>query len=111
MWLLDHNLPVQLKAVILSLNIQCETTRDRGWEQLQNGVLVATSHKAGFNCILTRDVQFVNDAARALKTHPTMALVLLRIPQRRSSVFIDAFLSQWKIRPISPVAGSLVIWP
>lgn len=111
MWLLDHNLPVQLKSVVLSLNIQCDTTRERGWDKLENGALVSACSVAGFTCILTRDVRFVNEAARALKIHPAMALVLLRLPQRRSAVYCKTFLAQWRAKPITPLPGQLVTWP
>lgn len=79
MWLLDHNLPVQLKSTLISLKIDCDTTRARGWDKLQNGDLVAASFAAGFKCILTRDVRFAQDAKKALKAHPTFAVVLIRL--------------------------------
>jgi len=111
MWLLDHNLPVQLKATLQSLKIDCDTTRARGWDKLQNGELVAASFTAGFRCILTRDVLFAKEAEKALKSHASMAVVLLRVPQRRSIVYIQTFLTEWMKNPISPKAGQLLNWP
>ena len=111
MWLLDHNLPVQLKPTILSLKVDCDTTRARGWDNLQNGELVAVSFAAGFRCILTRDVRFAKDAEKALKSHPTMAVVLIRLPQRRGSGYIQEFLSAWKTATIVPKPGQMFVWP
>jgi hypothetical protein len=111
MWLLDHNLPVQLKLAILNLKIDCDTTRARDWDRVQNGELVATSFAAGFRCILTRDVRFANEAEKALKSHPTMAVILIRLQQRRSSEYVQAFLNAWKVTPITPKPGQMQIWP
>ncbi len=111
MWLLDHNLPVQLKAAILSLKIDCDTTRARGWDKLQNGELVSASFSAGFRCILTRDVRFAKDAEKALKTYPDMAVVLMRLSQRRSTEYVQSFLTAWKSKPFTPKPGQMQIWP
>ena len=111
MWLLDHNLPVQLKAAILALNIDCDTTRARGWDKLQNGELVSASFGAGFRCIITRDVLFAKDAEKALKTYPDMALILVRLSQRKSAGYVQAFLTAWKAKPFTPISGQMLIWP
>lgn len=111
MWLLDHNLPVQLKATLLSLKIDCDTTRARGWDKLQNGELVTASFAAGFRCILTRDVRFAQEAEKALKSHPAMAVVLIRLRQRSGSAYTNAFLDAWKVAAITPKPGQTVTWP
>ncbi len=67
--------------------------------------------EAGFICILTRDVLFSLAAAKALKTYPTMAIVLLRLPQAKGSAYAASFLSHWKTQKIIPVPGKLVEWP
>ena len=110
-WLLDHNLPAQLKAVLISLGINCETAQDRGWEKLQNGDLVRASSLAGFSCILTRDVRFEQAARFSLKSYSKMSIVLIRLPQRRSKIYLAAFSSAWKLKPIVPVSGKVVVWP
>ncbi len=111
MWLLDHNLPRQLYETLRSLSIPCETTDKRGWDELENGALVVAAEKSGFDCILTRDVLFGMSAAKALKKHPTMAVVLLRLPQAKGTVYATTFLSHWKKQKIIPNAGKLIEWP
>lgn len=40
MWLLDVNIPRQLKALLSELGIPSETATERGWGTLVNGDLV-----------------------------------------------------------------------
>ena len=111
MWLLDHNLPIQLRETLKSLNVRSKTTRELGWDKLANGDLVAAAVRSGVTCILTRDVRFGETATAVLKQFPTMAIVLLRLPQRRHSIYTESFLKNWSVKPISPLAGRLIEWP
>ena len=50
MWLLDVNLPTGLLALLRGYSISCDTTANRGWRDLTNGLLAeaafgAPSHK------------------------------------------------------------------
>jgi hypothetical protein len=111
MWLLDHNLPRQVYDVLKSLSVSCETTDNRGWDALENGALVSAAYEAGFDCILTRDVLFSESAGKALKNYPKMAVVLLRLPQAKGSIYAATFVNNWKNQKIIPIPGKLVEWP
>jgi predicted nuclease of predicted toxin-antitoxin system len=89
MLLLDHNLPHQLRELLATYGLKAETAASRGWERLRNGELVAAAHAAGFETIFTRDLKFADSAAKALQALPAMALVVIKLPQRRfpQSVF------------------------
>ena len=82
MWLLDHNVPVQLQRVLLDLGIEAETVVARGWQALRNGDLVATANREGFGVLLTRDTRFAEVARRALDQLPEFTVVVVRLPQR-----------------------------
>ena len=43
MWLLDHNLPIQLLECLKSLNIESDSTANREWQELTNGKLVSSA--------------------------------------------------------------------
>jgi predicted nuclease of predicted toxin-antitoxin system len=111
MWLLDHNLPRQLTPILAELGIQCETTRSRGWEQLRNGELVQTASKAGFTTILTRDRGFGDQAQKALKSYPQVAVVLITLPQLRGAAYAEAVRQAWRQNPIRARPGDVVQWP
>jgi hypothetical protein len=111
MWLLDHNLPIQLRNLLKEFQISVETTSARKWEKLFNGNLVETAYAAGFRVILTRDLKFGEAAARALSSHPEMAVVLVKLSQRASTAYLEAFRSEWNVAKIVPLAGKLVEWP
>ena len=111
MWLLDHNLPAQLKPALYRLSITCATTYERGWHQLKNGELVAAAYPAGFRCVVTRDVRFAESAAHALTAFPEMAVVLLHLPQNRGSVYAQRFAAEWLRSAIIPVPGQMLSWP
>jgi hypothetical protein len=55
MWLLDVNLPTGLLALLRGCGISCDTTANRGWRDLTNGLLAEAAFGAGFRVILTRD--------------------------------------------------------
>ena len=78
MWLLDHNLPVNIKRFLTEKGIQCETTFERGWQLLTNGHLVEAATKGGFGVILTRDVKFGNAAKESISKYKNVSIVLIR---------------------------------
>ena len=112
MWLLDHNLPRQLYEVFVSsLKISAETANNRQWETLENGALVRAAVHAGFTCILTKDVRFRESAAKTLLLYPDFSIVLITLKQQRGIHYAEAFLGAWKVAPILPIPGQLVVWP
>lgn len=111
MLLLDHNLPHQLRELLAGYGLQAESTVYRGWERLKNGDLVAAAHSAGFTAILTRDVKFAQSTAKALLTFPTMAIVIIRLPQRSWRLYQAAFREAWTVTPITPSPGKVAVWP
>jgi hypothetical protein len=50
MWLLDVNMPRQLKGLLSELGVSAETANDRGWGTLVNGELLKTAAISGFDC-------------------------------------------------------------
>ncbi len=111
MWLLDHNLPRQLAPLLQSFGISAETTAQRGWQALSNGELVKAVASVGVVCILTKDHDFSQAAAKALKKFPDVSVVLITLPQKRGTAYAQAFQEAWSKKPISPVAGKLSRWP
>ncbi|MCB0411457.1 MAG: DUF5615 family PIN-like protein [Bdellovibrionales bacterium] len=111
MWLLDHNLPIQLLDCLQNLNIQCDSTVNRGWQELSNGKLVSKAVEAGFTCILTKDKLFSQSASNALSNYPEMAIVLIKLAQCRGFQYIQNFQDEWKSTPIVPQRGKSTEWP
>lgn len=111
MLLLDHNLPAQLKAIFTSHGFTCATTYEHGWQELENGDLVAKASNAGFTCIVTKDVRFGLAAARALKTHPNMAVILIRLPQGKSADYTARVEARMQSNPLVPTPGKIIEWP
>ena len=111
MLLLDHNLPHQLQKLLAAYGLKAETAASRGWERLRNGELVAASHAAGFDTIFTRDSKFADSASKSLQALPTMALVVIKLPQRSWKLYADAFRSAWSTAPVIPQPGQVVFWP
>jgi len=111
MWLLDVNMDVRLVQTLSELGVQCDTAANRGWRSLSNGNLVSTAASAGFTCLLTRDQRFGESAARALKTFPGFAVIVINLPQHPREKHLQQFLDTWRALPIEPVAGRLVRWP
>ena len=91
MWLLDKNVPVQLKNLLSEFGIASVTADSKGWGGLTNGKLVTAAVSEGISCILTRDRQFCQSASRALRDHRTICIVLLTIPQLRAGAFLENF--------------------
>lgn len=111
MWLLDANVDVHLAAVFKEWGIPCETVAHRGWKDLSNGELVAAACAQGFRCLLTRDRLFGESAARALKSFPDFAVVVITLPQQRWPEYRARFQEAWAASPIQPDPGKLIHWP
>lgn len=111
MWLLDNNIPLKIAPLLKSVSISCDTAKNRNWTLLKNGKLVAAASKAGFTCILTRDKFFQESASKVLRENPKMAIVLLVLPQGRGRLYVESFQCAWKMNPIVPVPGKVVMWP
>ena len=111
MWLLDANIDVHLVATLADLGIRSATAGSRGWKALSNGDLVVAASEAGFECLLTRDQLFGESAARALRSFPQFAVVLVGLPQQRWTPYRERFLAAWAESPIQPVPGWLTRWP
>ena len=111
MLLLDHNLPHQLKDLLAAYGLEAETAAFRGWERLRNGDLVTAARAAGFDTIFTRDFRFAESASKSLIDLPTMALVVIRLPQRSWKLYSDAFRDAWAKAPAIPQPGKLIYWP
>jgi predicted nuclease of predicted toxin-antitoxin system len=111
MLLLDHNLPHQLQDVLATYGVKAETAASRGWERLRNGELVEAAHAAGFDTIFTRDLKFGESASTSLKALPTMALVVIKLPQRSWNLYANAFRTAWSQAPVRPQPGQGVFWP
>ena len=52
MWLPDHNVPVQLRGLLVEYGLEAETVVARGWQALRNGDLVVTASREGFRALL-----------------------------------------------------------
>jgi predicted nuclease of predicted toxin-antitoxin system len=111
MWLLDHNVPVQLREVLVEFGIEADTAFGRGWQALRNGDLVATAIRAGFRVLLTRDTRFAEAARSALKPPANLAVIVVRLPQRRWRSYEVEFRHAWAVKRIEPVAGQVIEWP
>jgi hypothetical protein len=111
MWLLDANMDVHLVATLADLGIGSATAGSRGWKALSNGDLVAAASAAGFECLLTRDQLFGDSAARALRSFPQFAVVLVNLPQQRWQQYRETFMAAWAESPIQPAPGRLTRWP
>ena len=95
MWLLDVNMPRQLKGLLAELHISAETATERGWGTLVNGELLQATVNSGFSCLLTRDRLFGEAAAKDLKDYPLFFIVIITLPQVRASQFLSSFREAW----------------
>jgi predicted nuclease of predicted toxin-antitoxin system len=111
MLLLDHNLPHPLRDLLASLGMEAETAAHRGWERLRNGDLVSAASQAGFKAILTRDVKFSQSASTSLLKFPEMSILVIRLPQRSSKLYLSAFRTAWENAPYAAEAGKVIFWP
>jgi hypothetical protein len=90
-WLLDANVDIHLRSVVLAKGIVAESASYRGGTTLVNRALVTETVGAGFNCLLTRDVLFAESAARALLRFPAFAVVVVTLPQRHGLIIETHF--------------------
>jgi predicted nuclease of predicted toxin-antitoxin system len=111
MWLLDKNIPVQLVNLLQKFGIEVLTAEAQAWGALTNGELVAAAVTAGISCILTRDRLFARSAAKALRVHAHLSVVVVTLAQLRAPAFLEAFQQAWSLRPIEPIPGQLIHWP
>ena len=111
MWLLDVNMPRQLKPLLAELGITAETANARGWGTLVNGDLLEAAATAGFRCLLTPDRLFGESASRHLKRYPNFAIVVVLLPQVRAPQFLSSFRAAWEKSPIAPNPGQIQSWP
>ncbi len=98
MWLLDVNMPRQLKGLLAELGIPAETANERGW-----GTLIS--------CLLTRDRLFGESVAGSLIRFPGFSIVHVTLPQARAAPFLASFRAAWGMKPIKPIPGQTHSWP
>lgn len=111
MWLLDANVDVHVVDVLGEFGIRAEAAVDGRWGALTNGDLVLASSAAGFTCLLTHDRRFAQSASVALSSIPNFSIVVIRLPQRTWSKYVEQFRAAWRQKPIVPAAGEVVHWP
>ena len=111
MWLLDVNMPRQLRGLLGTLGIPAETANTRGWGTLVNGDLLEAAAASGFTCLLTRDRLFGESVARNLRRYPNFSIVLVLLPQVRASQFLASFKAAWEKGQITPTPGQVQSWP
>ena len=111
MWLLDANMDVHLLALLQQFGQKTEATTRRGWAALNNGDLVSMAIQEGFTCLLTQDHLFAEAAARALKTHPKFAVVVVHLPQCPWTQYQEIFRAAWLKSSIVPEPGKVIHWP
>ncbi len=111
MWLLDVNMPRQLKGLLAELGIPAETATARGWGTLVNGELLEAAADSDFDCLLTRDRLFGESVSKGLKRYREFSIVIVTLPQVRASQFLDSFRAAWEAEPITPDPGHVRTWP
>ncbi len=111
MWLLDVNMDVHLVRILKEVGVPSDTAANRGWKGLSNGDRVSNAVSAGFTCLLARDQRFGESAARALKTFPSFAVVIIELGQQPLEKHHEQFLAAWFVEPIKPIAGSFIHLP
>jgi hypothetical protein len=111
MWLLDVNVPRQLKGLLSELGVPADLASQRGWGTLTNGDLLQEAAAAGFTCLLTRDRLFGESASRSVKRYPDVSIVLVVLPQVRASQFLEEFRIAWTKHTIVPSPGQIISWP
>jgi hypothetical protein len=111
MWLLDANMDVHVVRLLAEFDVAAESAISRAWETLDNGELVTAAVGAGFTCLLTQDRLFGESAARALKTSPDFAVIVVHLPQKPWREYVTQFRSAWQRSPITPAPGRLAHWP
>lgn len=73
--LFDHNVPAPLSSYLIGHTVA--EARDRGWDTLSNGDLLAEAERAGFDVLLTADknIRYQQNLGGRI------ALVVLSTPQ------------------------------
>jgi predicted nuclease of predicted toxin-antitoxin system len=74
--LFDHSTPAPLASYLSGHSVT--KAKNRGWDKLTNGDLLAEAEKAGFDVLLTADN---NMRYQQNLTDPKIALVVLSTPQ------------------------------
>jgi hypothetical protein len=103
-------IPHQLRDLLTTFGLESETASSRGWERMRNGELVTAGRGAGFDTIFTRDLKFAESASKSLLVLPTMAVVVIKLPQRSWKLYAEAFASPAQA-PAIPRPGQVVLWP
>ena len=111
MWLLDVNIDLSIIPELVSLGYKAESSIHLGWRELRNGNLLQKAIENNYEVLLTRDKLFYESAAKAFKKNPNFAIVLMNLPQAKSSVYLEKFREAWKHKPIQPIAGTVIHWP
>jgi predicted nuclease of predicted toxin-antitoxin system len=110
-WLVDENLPPKLYRALEEFGISAKSATYAGLGGITNGVLTRKAFEMGFRVIITQDKTFVQDAAVALKQHPTFCVVVLVLDQTPAKTFLERFKEEWSNNPIVPKEGDVVMWP
>ena len=111
MWLVDENLPPKLYRALEDFGIPAQSATYAGLSGITNGVLTKKAFDMGFRVIVTQDKTFAQDAAAALKQHPTFCVVVLLLDQTPAKTFLERFKEKWRKNPIVPKEGGVVVWP
>jgi len=111
MWLLDVNIDRNVLEFLSRNGIVSDTARNRGWQTLANGSLVAEAAAKGFQCLLTRDRKFGEAAAKALRIRPGFSVVLITLPQAKKSEYMVQFSEAWDHANIQPQPGHFISFP
>jgi len=53
--LLDENLPIRLKHRLIDMGFDAQTVREKGWNGILNGALLALAVQNGYDIFLTAD--------------------------------------------------------
>jgi hypothetical protein len=54
---------------------------------------------------------FGTSARRMLAALPDLAIVVVTLSQARAETYLTEFETQWRRKPIEPVAGAVIEWP
>ena len=111
MWQLDVNMPVRLISFLKPHGIDADTTHNRGWDALSNGILVEAATNAGFVALLTCDRVCAESASRALKRFPKFSVIVVTLPQAGIKSYIASFERELALEGISLQPGREIVWP
>ena len=111
MWLLDANVDVRIRDVLLEFGVESRTAESLEWKKLSNGLLVAAAVANGFTCLLTRDRLFGESASRTMKQYPEFAIVVIELKQQKWPGYGEEFRRARQREPIAPTCGECKMWP